>query len=193
MLSVLLRFTVSDYPFGIYNFFFFLPWQLKWINMTMTFFMGIQQYIVDIFVTNKTKSCLPGFVNFISTCLQQLSVLEYLMFVCKFNMTKLPFVVCQYFVYRLITERIPMTWTWMLSGFSSGTYNGRKVQFSLTQIIYAYIKICIYNVVLFLSSRAHELREVGLLHLFILKYHSDQNVNQQALKWKAKQYHTDSI
>jgi hypothetical protein len=40
----------------------------------MTFFMGIQQYIVDIFVTNKTKSCLPGFVNFISTCLQQLSV-----------------------------------------------------------------------------------------------------------------------
>jgi hypothetical protein len=101
-----------------------------------------------------------------------------LMFVCKFNMTKLPFVVCQYFVYRLITERIPMTWTWMISGFSSGTYNGRKVQFSLTQIIYAYIKICIYNVVLFLSSRAHELREVGLLYLFILKYHSDQNVNQ---------------
>ena len=77
--------------------------------MTMTFFMGIQQYIVDIFVTNKTKSCLPGFVNFISTCLQQLSVLEYLMCVCKFNMTKLPFVVCQYFVYQLITERIPMT------------------------------------------------------------------------------------
>jgi len=70
----------------------------------------------------------------------------------------------------------------MLSGFSSGTYNGRKVQFSLTQIIYAYIKICIYNVVLFLSSRAHELREVGLSYLFILKYHSDQNVNQQALK-----------
>jgi hypothetical protein len=104
---------------------------LEWINTSLVFPMKITDFIVVIFVSNGTSSCLPHFINFIyifsiTTFCLCLGISE---LYCEFNMRQLSCCICLYFYHRF-TFRLILNRYIMFGRDLCEKYQSRDEQFT---------------------------------------------------------------